>query len=96
MSYNGSTCTVTKNRYGISGCTRISLGRYGVSLSITMPDTNYQPICGVRGNGNTLWWPAGAAGSTSNTTTGFYLAIVALTGSTMVSADPDVLDCVVY
>lgn len=96
VNFAGSSgCTVTAGK-NVSGCTRISNGRYGVSLSIVMPNANYAVICNGQGTGSEVGWAAKYGSSGTNTTTGFYTDFIRISGGTLVNADAQRMYCGVF
>lgn len=90
---NGAGCTVISG--DATSCQKLGTGSVAVSLSTVLPTAIYTPQCGVRGNGNTAWW-ATYPGSISNTTTGFFVDTLAITGSTLTFSDANNIDCTIY
>ncbi len=93
ISTTASTCTVLKSS-GISGCTRLSAGVYGVSLTTPTSDALYKVNCTLDSY-QAASWVATASPARANNTTGFYMGV--LNGSGVVAyQDSNRFMCVVY
>ncbi|MGG7581703.1 hypothetical protein [Rhizobium sp. Nf11,1] len=94
ISTTTTGCSILKGS-GLSSCTRISTGVYGVSFTTAMADALYKVNCNLD-NYKVASWAATSGGvARPNTTTGFYLGVLNGTG-TVDYQDSNRIMCVVY
>ena len=55
VNLNGTGTVAIRESGGVSSVTDVNVGRYGVNLSVTTPDTNYSPTITIGNNQNQLW-----------------------------------------